>query len=64
MSAQSAVMRKVILLAHSLYKNNQTYDETKYIDYINIDKKAAQKYFMRDSSLGKSMKEIENNTGF
>ena len=41
MSAQIAVMRKVILLAHSLYKNNQKYDETKYLDYISSDKKAA-----------------------
>ena len=41
MSAQIAVMRKVILLAHSLYKNNQRYDETKYLDYISSDKKAA-----------------------
>ena len=41
MSAQIAVMRKVILLAHSLYKNNQTYDETKYLDYIVSEKIAA-----------------------
>ncbi len=41
MSAQIAVMRKVILLAHSLYKNNKKYDETKYLDYINVDKRAA-----------------------
>lgn len=41
MSAQIAVMRKVILLAHSLYKNNQKYDETKYLDYIGVDKKPA-----------------------
>jgi len=34
MSAQIAVMRKVILLAHSLYKNNEQYDETKYLDFI------------------------------
>ena len=26
-SAQIAVMRKIILTAHSLYKNNRTYDE-------------------------------------
>jgi len=38
MSAQLAVMRKVVLLAHSLYKNNQKYDETKY---LNLAKKAA-----------------------
>ena len=41
MSAQIAVMRKVVLLAHSLYENNQKYDETKYLEYINFDKKAA-----------------------
>jgi transposase len=41
MSAQIAVMRKVVLLAHSLYENNQKYDETKYLDYIDFDKKAA-----------------------
>lgn len=38
MSAQIAVMRKVVLLAHSLYKNNQKYDEVKY---LNLAKKAA-----------------------
>ena len=34
MSAQIAVMRKVILLAHSLYKNNEQYDETRYLNFI------------------------------
>jgi len=34
MSAQIAVMRKTVLLAHSLYKNNEKYDETKYLDFI------------------------------
>jgi transposase len=41
MSAQIAVMRKIILLAHSLYKNDQKYDETKYLGYIVSDKKPA-----------------------
>lgn len=41
MSAQIAVMRKVVLLAHSLYKNNQKYDETKYLEYHNFEKEAA-----------------------
>ncbi len=41
MSAQIAVMRKVILLAHSLYKNNQKYDETKYLGFIRVNQKAA-----------------------
>jgi len=41
MSAQIAVMRKLVLLAHSLYKNNQKYNETKYLDYIDSDKKPA-----------------------
>ncbi|NOQ34349.1 MAG: hypothetical protein GQ569_00455 [Methylococcaceae bacterium] len=40
MIAQLAVMKKVVLLAHSLYKNDQKYDETKYLDYINVDNKA------------------------
>lgn len=31
MSAQIAVMRKIILLAHSLYKNSERYDENKYL---------------------------------
>ena len=34
MSAQIAVMRKIVLLAHSLYKNNERYDETKYLNFI------------------------------
>lgn len=38
MSAQLAVMRKIVLVAHSLYKNNEKYDETKYLNY---DKKSA-----------------------
>ncbi len=38
MSAQIAVMRKVVLLAHSLYKNNQKYDDNKYLTFA---KKAA-----------------------
>lgn len=41
MSAQIAVMRKVVLLAHSLYKNNQKYDETRYLDYLSVDQKVA-----------------------
>lgn len=41
MSAQIAVMRKVVLLAHSLYKNNEQYDEIKYLEYLNVEKKAA-----------------------
>lgn len=36
MLAQIAVMRKVILLAHSLYKNNQQYDEKKYLNFTQI----------------------------
>ena len=34
MLAQMAVMRKVVLLAHSLYKNNERYDEVKYLKFI------------------------------
>lgn len=33
MSAQIAVMRKVVLLAYSLYKNNERYDETRYLNF-------------------------------
>jgi len=36
MLAQMAVMRKVILLAHSLYKNNQEYDGEKYLNFTQI----------------------------
>jgi hypothetical protein len=32
--AQIAVMRKIILLAHSLYKNNERYNPLKYLEYI------------------------------
>ena len=32
--AQIAVMRKIILLAHSLYKNNEEYNPEKYLEYI------------------------------
>lgn len=34
MSAQIAVMRKIILLAHSLYKNDERYDKNKYLTFI------------------------------
>jgi len=36
MLAQMAVMRKVILLAHSLYKSNQGYDENRYLNFTQI----------------------------
>jgi len=36
MLAQMAIMRKVILLAHSLYKNNQKYDENRYLTFTQI----------------------------
>jgi len=32
--AQIAVMRKIILLAHSLHKNNEQYNPEKYLEYI------------------------------
>ncbi len=32
--SQIAVMRKIILLAHSLYKNNERYNQEKYLEYI------------------------------
>lgn len=36
MVAQMAVMRKIILLAHSLYKNNQKYDPKRYLNFHQI----------------------------
>jgi len=36
MSALIAVMRKIILLAHSLYKNNQQYDPARYLNFTQI----------------------------
>lgn len=36
MLAQIAVMRKLILLAHSLYKKNQKYDENRYLKFTQI----------------------------
>ncbi len=36
MLAQMAVMRKVILLAHSLYKNNQEYDGKRYLKFAEV----------------------------
>lgn len=36
MLAQIAVMRKIILLAHSLYKKNQKYDENRYLKFTQI----------------------------
>lgn len=34
--AQIAIMRKIILLAHSLYKNDEKYDPTRYLNHLNI----------------------------
>jgi transposase len=39
--AQIAVMRKVILLANSLYKNDQTYEPDRYLSFIQEKAKAA-----------------------
>ena len=36
MLAQMAVMRKLILLAHSLYKNNERYDAKRYLNFTQI----------------------------
>jgi len=36
MLAQMAVMRKVILLAHSLYKNNEQYNENRHLQFTQI----------------------------
>ena len=38
MLAQMAVMRKLILLAHSLYKNNEIYDPNRYLKFTQIKK--------------------------
>ncbi len=35
--AQIAVMRKIILLAHSLYKNKQQYDEKRYLRFTQLE---------------------------
>lgn len=35
--AQIAVMRKIILLAHSLYKNKQQYDEKRYLEFTQLE---------------------------
>ncbi len=37
--AQIAVMRKIVLLAHSLYKNNQSYNPYKYLENIEGESK-------------------------
>jgi transposase len=39
--AQIAVMKKLILLAHSLYKNNEKYDPERYLKYQQASKVAA-----------------------
>ena len=36
MVAQMAVMKKIILLAHSLYKNKQNYDPQRYLKFTQI----------------------------
>jgi len=36
MLAQIAVMRKLVLLAHSLYKNNETYDDQRYLQFTQF----------------------------
>jgi len=38
MLAQMAVMRKMILLAHSLYKNKEKYDSKRYLNFTQIKK--------------------------
>lgn len=39
-AAQIAIMRKLILIAHSLYKNNQTYDPKRYQSFLNTGDEA------------------------
>ena len=36
--AQIAIMRKIVLLAHSLYKNKQQYDPDRYLNFAQIKK--------------------------
>lgn len=36
MIAQMAVMRKIVLLAHSLYKNNEKYDPQRYLKFTQL----------------------------
>jgi len=36
MLAQMAIMRKLILLAHSLYKNNEQYDPKRYLNFTQV----------------------------
>ncbi|MCD6173554.1 MAG: IS110 family transposase [Sulfurimonas sp.] len=36
--AQIAIMRKIVLLAHSLYKNKQQYDPDRYLNFTQIKK--------------------------
>jgi len=38
MLAQMAIMRKMILLSHSLYKNKETYDSKRYLNFTQIQK--------------------------
>jgi len=41
-AAQIAVMRKLIQIAHSLYKNNERYDPQKYLqNQVDMKKKTA-----------------------
>jgi len=37
MVAQMAVMRKIVLLAHSLYKNNEKYDAKRYLNFTQVE---------------------------
>ena len=43
MLAQMAVMRKIILLAHSLYKNKQQYDPERYLMFHQIKEENSMK---------------------
>jgi len=43
MVAQMAVMRKIILLAHSLYKNKQQYDPERYLMFHQIKEENSMK---------------------
>jgi transposase len=40
MLAQMAIMRKIILLAHALYKKKEVYDEKRYLKYTQVKKES------------------------
>ena len=41
--AQIAIMRRIILLAHSLYKNKEAYDDKRYLKFMEVKKEEGDK---------------------